>query len=61
MQWDLRVLYGEYNENLKPDSKKEKYNPEQRIRRECQMVVDSLFRYLRYKDKKSLERVQKRI
>ena len=58
---NVRVLYGEYNENLKPDFSREKYSLEQKIRRECQMVVDSLFSYLRHRDKKDLGRVQKRI
>ena len=58
---NVRILYGKYNKNLKPDFSREEYTPGQRIKRECQMVVDSLFRYLRHKDKKDLERVQKRI
>ena len=58
---NMRVIYGKYNNNLIPDSANEKYNPEQGVRRECQMVVDALFKYIRHKDKKDLERVQKRI
>src|SRR3989344_1308268 len=58
---NMRVIYGRYNCNLISGSANEKYNPEQGVRRECQMVVDSLFKYLRHKDKKDLERVQKRI
>ena len=58
---NVRVLYGKYNENLKPDFSKEEYTLEQSVKRECQMVVDSLFKYIRHKNKVDLERVQKRI
>lgn len=57
----MRIIHGRYNDNLIPDASNDKYNPKQGVRRECQMVVDSLFKYLRHKDKKDLERVQKRI
>ena len=58
---NMKVIYGRYNCNLIPDFANDKYTPKQGVRRECQMVVDSLFKYLRHKDKKDLKRVQKRI
>jgi len=41
--------------------KKDTYNPKQKIKRECQLTIDFLFKYLRTKNKKYLESVQKRI
>ena len=58
---NVRVLYGEYNDNLKPIFKKDTYNSGEKTIRECQLLIDSFFKYLRTKDKKYLEAVKKRI
>lgn len=57
----IKVLYGKYNAKLKPDFSKEKYTPKQKIRRECQILLDMFFKYLRTGNKRYLEFVQKRI
>jgi hypothetical protein len=57
---NIKVLYGKYNNKIKPNFKKDEYNKE-KVKRECQMVVDFFFKYLRSKNKKYLDSVQKRI
>jgi hypothetical protein len=41
--------------------KKDTYNLKQKIKRECQLAIDFMFKYLRTKNKKYLKSVQKRI
>ena len=55
------VLRGEYNSNLMPDFKQDKYNSKEKTKRECQLLLDFFMKYLRSKDKKYLKSVQKRI
>ena len=58
---NVKVILGNYNKNIKPNFKKDIYNNKQRIIRECQLVVDFMFKYLRKKDKKYINDIQKRI
>ncbi len=58
---NVKVLYGEYNNSIKPTFSKDKYNNKQKIQRECQLAVDFMFKYLRTKNKSNLEFVNRRI
>ena len=58
---NVKILKGIHNENLRPDFSKDKYSQEEKIKRECQLLIDFMFKYLRSKDEKSLNSVQKRI
>ena len=58
---NVKVLYGEYNDKIKPNFSKDTYTHKQKIRRECQLLIDFFFKYLRTKDKKYLNSIQKRI
>ena len=58
---NLKTLYGTYNTNTQPNFSKDTYTPEEKIKRECQLLVDFLFKYLRSKDQKYLNSIQKRI
>lgn len=58
---NVKVLYGNYNNSIKPDFSKGTYSHKQKIKRECQLVIDFIFKYLRSGDKKYLWYVQKRI
>ena len=60
-QKNVKVLFGDFNDKIKPDFSKGKYLGKVKIKRECQLVVDFLFNYFRNKNKNSLESVQKRI
>jgi len=50
-----------FYKDKKNKPKKDIYNPNQRIKRECQLAIDFMFKYLRTKNKKYLISVQKRI
>jgi hypothetical protein len=58
---NVKVIYGKYNDKLIPNFIKDKYTPKQKIKRECQMLIDFMFKYLRTKDKKYLKSVIKRL
>jgi hypothetical protein len=64
---DVKVLFGVYNKEIEkifnsPEHfAKDKYTPEEKIKRECQLLVDFFFKYLRSGDKDYLNSVQKRI
>ncbi|MCH8945769.1 MAG: hypothetical protein IIA85_02510 [Nanoarchaeota archaeon] len=55
----LLSFYFYKDKNNIPESMK--YSSGEKIKRECQLAVDFMFKYLRTKDKKYLESVQKRI
>lgn len=57
----VKILSGKFNDMIKPNFSQDKYNTKERIRRECQMVVDFMFKYLRSKNTENLKSVQKRI
>ena len=57
----IKILHGKYNDKIKPNFCKDSYTHKEKIKRECQLLVDFLFKYLRTKDKKYLQSVQKRI
>ena len=59
--YNVKVLSGKYNNKIKPDFSKENYNNKQKIKRDCQLCVDFLFKYIRSKDKRYLEYLQKKI
>jgi hypothetical protein len=50
-----------YKNKKNKSSIKDKYNNKQKIRRECQLTIDFMFKYLRTKNEKYLESVQKRL
>jgi hypothetical protein len=58
---NVKILYGKYNNKLEPDFNKDTYTSKEKIKRECQLIVDFFFKYLRTKDKKYLQFIQKRI
>jgi hypothetical protein len=58
---NTKVIYGNYNNNLKPHFGKKKYPLKKRVTRECQLVTDFLFKYFRSRDKTYLEYTQKRL
>jgi predicted nucleotidyltransferase len=64
---NVRVLKGEYNINIEKSFHspshfaKDTYSSKQKIIRETQLAMDFMFKYLRTKDTKYLESVQKRI
>lgn len=58
---NVSIIYGEYNSEIKPDFSEDKYSPKEKIKRECQLLIDFFFKYLRHKNKKDLEPVEKRI
>ncbi|MBI4154833.1 hypothetical protein HY498_01965 [Candidatus Woesearchaeota archaeon] len=58
---NIKVLSGRFNKNIKPKFLKDKYNSKEKIKRECQLIIDFFFKYLRSKDKKYLKAVQKRL
>jgi len=57
----VNIIYGEYNNKIKPNFDKDTYNNKEKIIRECQLLTDFFFKYLRTKDNKYLKSVQKRI
>lgn len=62
----INVLKGEYNDKIdeifeKNFFKKDKYTIKEKIVRENQLVLDFLFKYLRKKEDKVFERINKRI
>ena len=58
---NLLILHGNYNNNIRPDFSKDNYNNKEKVKRECQIVIDFMFKYLRSKNKIYLEFVQRRI
>ncbi|MDP1729133.1 MAG: hypothetical protein Q8L27_02950 [archaeon] len=58
---NVKVLYGRYNDSIKPDFSGDKYTSKEKIIREAQLAVDFLFKYLRRKDKLYLKFVDKRL
>jgi hypothetical protein len=58
---NIKVLYGEYNNKIKPDFSKDTYTPKEKIKRECQLMMDFMFRYLRSGDKKALASLERRL
>jgi len=58
---NVKVIYGEYNSSIKPNFSKDTYTSKQKIKRECQLVTDFMFTYLRHKDKKDLMNINKKI
>lgn len=63
---NVLVLKGEYNREVNRISTqgfgtKDRYTPEENKKRECQMVVDFMFKYLRHGKTEYLKSVQKRI
>lgn len=64
---NVKIVYGKYNNiiekrfNERSHFAKDTYTAEQKITRECQLAIDFMFKYLRSKDKKALESVQKKI
>lgn len=57
----VKIIYGKYGNKIKPDFSEDFYNKEEEIKRECQLVTDFLFKYLRSKNIKYLNYIQKRI
>ena len=56
------ILVNIYFYKSKKDKHKEdQYNQKQKIKRECQLAIDFMFKYLRSKNKKHLESIQRRI
>ena len=58
---NVKIIFGRYTDKIKPNFSKDTYTDKEKIRRECQLVIDFLFKYLRCGDKKYLESVQKRL
>ncbi|MAG47879.1 hypothetical protein CL617_04700 [archaeon] len=58
---NIKILHGKFNNKIKPDFKRDTYTDKQKIKRECQLVTDFFFKYLRTKDKTYLNAIQKRI
>ncbi|HJX50221.1 MAG TPA: nucleotidyltransferase domain-containing protein [Candidatus Nanoarchaeia archaeon] len=64
---NVKIISGGYNEGIEKSFNspghfaKDKYNHQEKIKRECQMVTDFMFKYLRTKNKEYLKSVQKRI
>ena len=58
---DIKIIYGKYNNKIKPYFSKDIYNKKDKIKRECQLVTDFLFKYLRSKNIRYLNYIQKRI
>jgi len=57
----LILISAYFYKDKKNKPKKDTYNSKQKIKRECQLAIDFMFKYLRTKNKKYLESVQKRI
>ena len=63
---NVRIVKGEYTttmENRKPQTmySEEAYNAKEKMKRECQLVLDFCFKYFRSKEILYLEYIQKRI
>lgn len=64
---NTKIIFGTYNKSVEKDFNaqkhfaKDSYTKKEKTKRECQLVTDFLFKYLRSKNKKYLEFVQKRI
>lgn len=64
--WNIRIIKGEYTtaiEQRKPQTmySEVKYSTEEKRKRECQLVADFCFKYIRSKEKLYLQYIQKRI
>ena len=59
----IKVIHGKYRKIEHDDWTKKKsiYNQKERLRRECQLVTDFLFKYVRSNDRQYLKYTQKRI
>lgn len=58
---NVKILHGEYNDIIKPDFRKDSYTQKEKIQRECQLMIDFFFKYLRTKNRKYLRSIQRRI
>jgi predicted nucleotidyltransferase len=58
---NVLLIKGAYNSSTKPNNDKDTYSKKEELKRECQMVLDLMFQYLRNKNTDSLENIQKRI
>ena len=58
---NTKILHGKYNSKIRTYFSKESYTPRQITTRECHLVADFMFKYMRSKDKEYLNAVQKRI
>ena len=58
---NIKIINGEYNKSIKPDFSKEPYNNKEKIKRECQLAIDFMFKYLRTKNASNLKPIQRRI
>lgn len=58
---NMKILKGQYNKNLEPTFTRETRTGVRKVKRECQLLLDFMFKYLRSGDKKALHAVKKRI
>jgi len=64
---NVKILFGVYNKEIEKSFNspehfaKDSYTPKEKIKRECQLLTDFFFKYLRSGDKDYLNSVQKRI
>ncbi len=64
---NVKIISGGYNEGIEKSFNspehfaKDTYTQKEKIKRECQMVIDFMFKFLRTKNKEYLKSVQKRI
>ena len=58
---NTKIIYGEYNDKINSTFSKDNYNQKEKIKRECQLITDFLFKYLRNKDVNNLNIVQSKI
>ena len=64
---NVKILFGVYNKEIDKSFNspehfaKDKYTSKEKIKRECQLLVDFFFKYLRSGEKDYLNSVQKRI
>lgn len=54
---NIKIIAGKYNNKLKPNFITKKKSK----KRECQIIIDFMFKYLRTKNNKFLKNIQKRI
>jgi hypothetical protein len=58
----IKVIHGQYNNSIRPDFSIDSYTNKQKIKRECQLVIDHFFSYLRHKNRlDKLESINKRL
>lgn len=58
---NMNILKGGYNQNLEPEFIRETRRGNRKVKRECQLLLDFMFKYLRSGDEKALNSVQKRV